>query len=75
MRSRKDTATAFTHLLLRRKYVPWRCALVYERLRCEPWKPWGDYPRASQTYIEKKTVLFTDRLIRNEKVTSQTVRV
>ena len=32
---------AFTALLLRRKYVLWRCALVCERLRCEPWRPWG----------------------------------
>ena len=30
-----------SHLLLRRKYVRWRCALVCERLRCEPWRPWG----------------------------------
>ena len=22
-------------------YVIWRCALVCERLRCEPWRPWG----------------------------------
>jgi len=28
-------------LVMRRKYVLWRCALVYERLRCEPWRPWG----------------------------------
>ena len=28
-------------LLLTRKYVLWRFALVYERLRCEPWRPWG----------------------------------
>ena len=27
--------------LLRRKYVLWRCALVCERLRCEPWRPWA----------------------------------
>ena len=27
-------------MLLRRKYVLWRCALVCERLRCEPWRPW-----------------------------------
>jgi len=26
---------------LRRKYLVWRCALVCERLRCEPWRPWG----------------------------------
>ena len=35
-------------LLLRRKYLVWRCALVYERLRCEPWMEalgmGGDYP-------------------------------
>ena len=30
-----------TALLLRRKYVLSRCALVCERLRCEPWRPWG----------------------------------
>ena len=34
-------AAAFTALLLRRKYVRWRCALACERLRCEPWRPWG----------------------------------
>ena len=22
-------------------YLGWRCALVCERLRCEPWRPWG----------------------------------
>ena len=26
---------------MRRKYVGWRYALVCERLRCEPWRPWG----------------------------------
>ena len=26
---------------MRRKYVLWRYALVCERLRCEPWRPWG----------------------------------
>ena len=31
----------FTALLLRRKYLRWRCALACERLRCEPWRPWG----------------------------------
>ena len=31
----------FTALLLRRKYLLWRCALACERLRCEPWRPWG----------------------------------
>ena len=45
-------ATLFTALLLRRKYLLWRCALACERLRCEPWS-WtleaalgegGDYP-------------------------------
>ena len=33
--------TLFTALLLRRKYLLWRCALACERLRCEPWRPWG----------------------------------
>jgi len=28
-------------LVMRRKYVQWRYALVCERLRCEPWRPWG----------------------------------
>ena len=41
----------FTALLLRRKYVVWRCALVYERLIevRALWRPWGwggDYPQA-----------------------------
>ena len=39
----------FTALLLRRKYLLWRCALACERLRCEPWEALGmggDYPRA-----------------------------
>ena len=36
--SRRSSQT----LLLRRKYVLWRCALVYERLRCEPWRPSKD---------------------------------
>jgi hypothetical protein len=27
-------------LVMRRKYVLRRCALVCERLRCEPWRPW-----------------------------------
>ena len=31
----------FTALLLRRKYLLSRCALACERLRCEPWRPWG----------------------------------
>ena len=30
-----------TALLLRRKYLLWRYALACERLRCEPWRPWG----------------------------------
>ena len=30
----------FHSLVMRRKYVVWRCALVCERLRCEPWRPW-----------------------------------
>ena len=34
-------SAAFTALLLRRKYLQWRCALACERLRCEPWRPWG----------------------------------
>ena len=33
--------TSQTLLLRKKKYVPWRCALVYEWLRCEPWRPWG----------------------------------
>jgi hypothetical protein len=33
--------TLFTALFFRRKYLLWRCALVCERLRCEPWRPWG----------------------------------
>ena len=33
--------TLFTALLLRRKYLLWRYALACERLRCEPWRPWG----------------------------------
>ena len=38
----------FTALLLRRKYAKcqWRFALVYERLRCEPWRPINAQPRA-----------------------------
>ena len=31
----------FHSLVMRRKYLPWRYALVCERLRCEPWRPWG----------------------------------
>ena len=31
----------FHSLVMRRKYVLWRYALVCERLRCEPWRPWG----------------------------------
>ena len=41
--------TLFTALFFRRKYLLWRCALVCERLRCEPWRPLGmggDHPRA-----------------------------
>ena len=30
----KSLFTAFTALLLRRKYLLWRCALACERLRC-----------------------------------------
>jgi len=55
---------------LRRKYVLWRCALVCERLRCEPWRPWE---WVHSLVIEKKIplmALFTDRLIRNKKLTS-----
>ena len=33
--------TCFAALLLRRRFIAWRCALVCERLRCEPWTPWG----------------------------------
>jgi len=40
MKRHKPTPS-FTALLLTRKYVLWRCALVCERLRCEPWRPWG----------------------------------
>ena len=33
-----ERAPAGVHsLVMRRKYVLWRCALVCERLRCEPW--------------------------------------
>ena len=39
------TVQLFTALLLSEKkileYVLWRFALVCERLRCEPWRPWG----------------------------------
>ena len=38
--ARAAAGLLFTALLLRRKYVLWRCALVCERLRCEPWRPW-----------------------------------
>ena len=37
-----DASTCvLTALLLRRKYLLWRCATACERLRCEPWRPWG----------------------------------
>jgi len=31
---RRPSSTSFTALLLRRKYLLWRCALACERLRC-----------------------------------------
>ena len=39
--ARPGKDSVFTALLLRRKYLLWRCALACERLRCEPWRPWG----------------------------------
>ena len=38
---KKPGSGRFTALLLRRKYLLWRYALACERLRCEPWRPWG----------------------------------
>ena len=35
---RRGQEVLFPALLLRRKYLLWRCALVCERLRCEPWR-------------------------------------
>ena len=46
-------------LLLTRKYVLWRFALVYERLRCEPWRPSpGDGGRLHTQSEPGDTLLF-----------------
>ena len=54
-------ADMFTALLLRRNYLLWRCALVCERLRCEPWRPWGwgdshttDKAQATATFLRSR---------------------
>ena len=47
----------FTALLLRRKYVLWRCALVCERLRYEPWRPWG-WGEFTALLLRRKYVLW-----------------
>ena len=37
-RTLRQQARTIPALLLRRKYVLWRCGLACERLRCEPWR-------------------------------------
>jgi len=46
--------------ILRRKYLLWRCALVCERLRCEPWRPWerGDTHKNTSTHLFTKQPRF-----------------
>ena len=47
--ARQQAGRLVHSLVVRRRDVPWRCALLCERLRCEPWRPLGmggDYPRA-----------------------------
>ena len=39
----------FTDLVIEKKTI-WCCALVYERLRCEPW-PWGWMGGASHHHL------------------------
>ena len=41
-----QTASQGQFTALRRKCLLWRCALVCERLRCEPWRPWGWFTAA-----------------------------
>ena len=50
----------FTALLLEENtsyvlQVLWRCALACERLRCEPWRPWGfsHPPRLSRILLRQ----------------------
>jgi len=54
----------FTDFVIDKKIRPRRFALVYERLRCDPWRPWGwGETTRSQTVIDKK-ILWSFALVR-----------